>query len=214
MLSAAMPLRILRFACWPALAASGAVAACSNSSPPPADAFVNATISPTAADPAICNTGSQTPMLQIGTATAGSPTRVNDGDTQNGAQKVQVSCTVTPSGGGFDIKLQATESGAGTLIITSPPGQGAVTNQGGQNITGVWESQDNGTYRESDCTLSYTYNGAPVSISPPIAAGRIWAHISCPNAQLGGVTKQLPDGGTTDVTCDNEADFLFENCAQ
>lgn len=209
-----MPLRLLRLACWPALTATCALAACSNNSPQPADAFVNATISPTTANPAICNTGSQTAMLQIGTSTDGNPTRVNDGDTQNGAQKVQVSCTVTPSGGGFDVKLQATENGVGTLIITSPAGQGAVTDQGGRNITGVWESQQNGTYRESDCTLSYTYNGSPVPYNPPIAAGRIWAHISCPNAQIGGVTRQLADGGTTDVTCDNEADFLFEHCGQ
>lgn len=209
-----MPFSVLRFACWPALAATCALAACSNNSPQPADAFVNATISPTMANPQICNVGSQTAMLQIGTSTGDNPTRVNDGDTQNGAQKVQVSCTVSPSGGGFDIKLQATENGVGTLIITSPPGQGAVTDQGGQNITGVWESQVNGTYRESDCTISYNYNGGSIPDSPPVAAGRIWAHLSCPNAQIGGVTAMLPDGGVTDKTCDNEADFLFENCGQ
>jgi len=153
-------------------------------------------------------------MLQIGTSTGGNPTRVNDGDTQNGSQKVQVKCTVSPSGGGFDVQLQATENGVGTLIITSPAGQGAVSDQGGQNITGVWESQTNGTYRESDCTISYMYNGSTVPDSPPIASGRIWGHISCPNAQIGGVTAMLPDGGVMDKTCDNEADFLFENCGQ
>ena len=64
------------------------------------------------------------------------------------------------------------------------------------------------------CTITYEYDpfgttggvagDQPVPTSPPIAAGRIWGHIKCPNA----VSTSTPG-----VACDAEADFLFEQCS-
>jgi hypothetical protein len=206
--------RVLRLAGWPALLASSALVACSNNNPQPADAFVDATINSPTGQSQDCNVASTQTALAIGTATGGKPTTVNDGDQQNGGAKVSVTCSVTPSGGGFDIKLVVEQGGlnGGSLTITSPTGQGAVTQQGGMGITGVFQSEMNGSYSENDCTISPMYMGAPLpsKIGPSIAAGRIWGHLSCPNATLGGMN--LPDGGS--YFCDDEADFLFENCGQ
>ena len=77
---------------------------------------------------------------------------------------------------------------------------------------GVFQSTGSGTYRETDCTISFTYQQEAVPDNPPIAAGRIWGHISCPTAQVAGQTVMLPDGGTQNRQCDAEADFLFEQC--
>ncbi len=211
-----MIFRVRRFAGWPALLGSSVLTACSSTPPQSPDAYVDATIQTAADRPGECNLGTQQTMLAVGTATADKPTAVTDGNQQNGQATVHVSCTVTASGSGFDIQLQATQDGTngGTLIITSPQGKGAVTDQGAQNVTGVWESQLNGTDRENDCTISYTYGGGAVPVSPPIAAGRIWGHLSCPHATIDGQTTTGPDGGAVNITCDNEADFMFENCSQ
>jgi hypothetical protein len=87
---------------------------------------------------------------------------------------------------------------------------GAVTQSGGTGITGVFESSMNGRYRETDCTIAFTYLGQPVG-QTPLAAGRIWGHLSCPSAALDGSTVMV-DGGTESKQCDGEADFLFEQC--
>jgi hypothetical protein len=210
MLSGDMISRVLRFTGWPMLLASCALVACSSKSQPP-DSFVDATIQH-GSDPGACNIQQNQTALSIGTATGNKPTTVNDGDQQNGAATVHVTCDVTTSGGGFDIKLVVEQEGlnGGSLTITSPTGQGAVTQTGGSGITGVWQVDNLGSYSSKDCTISYTYQGGPVPVSPPVAAGRIWGHLSCPNATLGGQT--LPDGGAK--FCDAEADFLFENCSQ
>jgi hypothetical protein len=92
-------------------------------------------------------------------------------------------------------------------------GKGAVNAAvGGAGITAVFESGANGTFQSSDCTLTFQYEGGPVPASPPIAAGRIWGHVSCPAAQASGQTVTGPDGGSQPRQCDGEADFLFEQC--
>lgn len=213
-----MVLRILSFARhagWLALAGACALAsACNNNNPAPADAFVNALVGG-GGNPA-CNLKVRQNYVSIGTPTGGKPTTVNDGDSQSGSSTVHVSCSVTTSGNGFDVTLNATLEGqqGGSLTITSPSGQGAVTASGGSGITGVFQSPVDGVYRQKDCTIDFSYNGSPVPDSPPIAAGRIWGHISCPNATLNGQTTTGADGGPADVTCDAEADFLFEQCGQ
>jgi hypothetical protein len=78
----------------------------------------------------------------------------------------------------------------------------------------VFESGSYGNYRDENCTITFTYQGNTVPDQPPLAAGRIWGHISCPNAENSGKTVQGEDGGTENVTCDGEADFLFEQCGQ
>ena len=212
-------LRILRPAraagTWaPLLAASAVAAACSSTKPAAPDAFIQATVGPGPTTPnSVCHLGTVQPWLDVGTATGNDPTRVTDGDNQAGST-VHVACTVATSGSGFDINLNATQEGlqGGSITITSPSGQGAVTTSGGSGITAVFQSGQNGTFRDNNCTLSYEYQGSTVPDQPPVAAGRIWAHISCPNAQVQGQTVQAPDGGTENRTCDGEADFLFEQC--
>jgi hypothetical protein len=64
------------------------------------------------------------------------------------------------------------------VTITSPAGAGAVTTSGGTGITAsLYSSVDQGPYAETNCTVSYTYQGQPVPVSPAVAAGRIWGHI-------------------------------------
>jgi hypothetical protein len=208
-------LQVARHAGWLALlAACGAASACSSNHPAVPDAFIQATVGVGAmSGPQLCNFGSVQQWLNIGTPVGGKPTTVQDGNSQAGST-VHVSCTVATSGDGFDVSLAATQEGltGGSVIITSPSGQGAVTQMGGTGISASFESETYGTYREDDCTISFTYQGGPVPDQPPLAAGRIWGHLSCPTAQVSGQTVMSPDGGTQDRQCDGEADFLFEQC--
>lgn len=65
------------------------------------------------------------------------------------------------------------------------------------------------------CTITYVYDPGgsvggvggdkAVPDNPPIAAGRIWGHIKCPNT-----TTMSMQG----AVCDAEADFIFEQCQQ
>ena len=167
------------------------------------DGFVAATVG--GGSSAGCTYGSAQSWLDVGQAVAGKPTTVQDG-AAGSAGTVHVACSVVASGTGFDVNLSLTEAGTagGSLTITSPEGQGAVTMSGGQGISAVFASGGSGTYAASGCTIAFKYNGETVPDAPPIAAGRIWGHVSCPAAQL--------QGGTD--TCDAEADFLFEQCPQ
>lgn len=191
------------------LAACGAAAACSSTSNPPADAYM-------AAEVGGGGTGCPFPSpvttwLPVGTDTAGKPTTVTDqGSTGSGTATID--CTVHPSGSGFDISLSISIAGSpgGNVTITSPQGAGAVTTSGGKEISATfYNSVDLGPYSETDCTISYTYLGSAVPISPPIAAGRIWGHIDCPKA-----VDQSQNNGMGAVTCPASADFLFEQCNQ
>jgi hypothetical protein len=123
---------------------------------------------------------------------------------------------VRPSGSGFDIVLYAVLSGTsgGTVAITSPPSEGAVTTSGGVGISASFLETDMGTFTSTDCTITFTYMGEPVPVSPPVAAGRIWGHLECPDALEANHLGTGPDGGATVVTCPVSADFLFEQCAQ
>jgi hypothetical protein len=181
-----------------------------------AEGFMLATMGPGPSSPAtICNLGTAESWLAVGTPAAGEvPSVVESGGTQNG-EKVVVTCSVVPVSAGFDVSLQMTTEGldGGSLSISSPPGLGAVTLAGGgQGITASWKSETFPSATESDCTIAFTYEGQPVPTSPPIAAGRIWGHLSCPQALFNGETVVGPDGGAATIHCDGEADFLFENC--
>jgi hypothetical protein len=208
-------LRLARHAGWVALlGASAAASACSSNPAASPDAFIAATVGTGPQSTSeVCNFGSPQQWLDVGTPVAGKPTTQSDGSNQAGAT-VHVSCTVAASGGGFDVDLNVTQEGlnGGSVTITSPGGAGAVTQAGGSGITGVFQSTGSGTYRETDCTISFTYQQEAVPDQPPLAGGRIWGHISCPTAQVAGQTVMLPDGGTQNRQCDAEADFLFEQC--
>lgn len=211
------------------LAAAG-VTACSNSNAPPPDTFVNAAVGGGAS---CSNFQSPQEWLQIGTATGGHPTTVQDGGQDRNAT-VNVTCTVHPQGSGFDIELSAIENGTsgGSLTITSPSGKGIVTatTSGGDGgsmggVTGITAtfigkggirySEQAGGSDPTGCTLTYEYDpegsvggiagDSPVPVSPPVAAGRIWGHIFCPKTVA---------TGQEGVICNAEADFIFEQCGQ
>jgi hypothetical protein len=150
---------------------------------------------------------------------------VQDGAQYQGAS-VAVTCTIHQVGGGFEISLSAIANGpgnGGSLTITSPAGQGAVTTMPSSGISASFVGGGAGlAYREqvsasdpTGCTITYAYDpsgsagGAagdvPVPTKPPISARRIWGHIKCPKAAL---TEQ------PGIVCDAEADFMFEQCSQ
>jgi hypothetical protein len=155
-----------------------------------------------------------TELFSIGQATgnASKPMTVVEGSQDGDGGTLQVTCSVVPSGAGFDIQLSANDPwytylagvpyGMQGLTISSPPGQGAVTTAGGAGIYATWQDPF-GTYSDSNCTIAFTYGGQPLVVGPPVAPGRIWGHISCPSV-IGGYG----------LGCSGEADFLFENCAQ
>jgi hypothetical protein len=214
----AMILRILRptrSAGWVALVTACAVSsACSSNSAPVEETYISATVGD-GTNGTLCHLDNQA-WLNIGTYETDLPTTQKNGSTLQG-NLVKVSCTVATSGNGFDIALSATEEGidGASVVITSPVGKGAVTQSGGSGITGGFQSGTYGSYQETDCTIAFTYSGAVVPNMPPIAAGRIWGHLSCPQAQQLGMTTRNPDGGAAvPVQCDAEADFLFQECAQ
>jgi hypothetical protein len=205
--------RLARLAGWAGLLAACTTAvACSSNNNPPPDAFISADVGGATPD---CNIEAVPNWLPIGTPTADKPTTVSDqGSTGSGT--ASVTCTVHPQGSGFDIELSVASTGmpGGNISITSPSGQGVVTTSGGSGISASFYSNNRGPYSSSNCTITYTYNGQPVPVSPPIAAGRIWGHISCPQATDSSQTTTGPDGGPATVSCPANADFLFEQCNQ
>ena len=170
--------------------------ACS-STPPTARAFVDASLA--SGNAGQCNVADAAHFLVIGNNTvASNPVRINDGANQGG--QVHISCTVRPTGASFAIALSAelstpVISSGGSFTIT-----GTVDAQGGQNIAATFNYARN-TYTATDCTIVYDVQPA----NGPIAPGRIWGHLDCPNAQL--------SGSGTPVSCDASAEFVFENCA-
>jgi hypothetical protein len=169
------------------------------------DAFIAAYVGPGTGSASLCGYRSNQPILQVGAATVPQPITFANGELQSGSATLSVSCTVDPNDGGFNIQLSAEIGGPdGSSVIVA----GLVTSAGGSNLQGTFTSAANGSFTDSTCAITFTYNGGAVPVVPPVAAGRIWGHIDCPDAT--GPISPLADGGRT--TCDAYADFLFENC--
>jgi hypothetical protein len=136
-------------------------------------------------------------------------TRVRDGDSQSGGTIVNVKCSVT---GGYDVALQASLGATGTLGIFGH----VDPNAGGQGLSGDITYQGSEYQATNSCTVTFTYSGAPVPESPPIARGRIWAHLSCPQMGDPNMVRHvtLMDMSLVPEVCDGEVDFIFENCSQ
>jgi hypothetical protein len=179
-----------------------------------ADGFVASFIQSNAAEPQFCPFGARAAWIDIGAPTGSMPTTAPDGAHQGG-ERVSISCSVHATSGGFLVELNAALSGIGSITVFSDPTQGPVDPiAGGKTITATFESAQVGRYASTSCAITFTYEGGRVPESPPIAPGRIWGHLSCPNAQRADILIMTPDGGVTNATCDTEADFLFENCTQ
>jgi hypothetical protein len=201
---------VVRSAVGPALIACATLLACSNSPATPRTfiaANLGAYYDPMHNNQNTCPFGTNRDVLDIGTATADNPVRVKDGDTQQLGAAVQVTCTVS---GGFDVSATAYLGGdhGGTVSIV-----GHVDTSGGQGIAGEIDIPGS-YYRQTDCTVGFSYGQGSVPQNPPIAKGRIWAHLSCSKmVDSSGQMRMLMDGSQVPNTCRGDVDFIFENCS-
>ncbi|MCL2449165.1 MAG: hypothetical protein FWD17_09475, partial [Polyangiaceae bacterium] len=116
-------------------------------------------------------------------------------------------CVVAPGDAGLYTVQASTDhtpqaDGQGSILFEAQvDSQGSATNVYADFVLGTEE------YTESDCTISASgWSAQGSSPSPPsVAPGRVFGHLTCPNAQ--GVLGAL-------VVCVIEADFVYENCAQ
>lgn len=182
---------------------------------PPSDAFASLVVGPGPGD--TCPFASVVNFLSIGMPTGEKPTTILD-QGQAAGGTATVTCSVHPHGQGFDVALNVSVAGpgGGALTITSPAGAGAIGSSGGTGVTAAFSNAADGDgLSETGCTITFEYMGAPVPVSPAVAAGRIWGHLACPQALFsGGRTALGPDGGSTPASCAASGDFLFENCSQ
>jgi|HubBroStandDraft_1064217.scaffolds.fasta_scaffold11460_6 hypothetical protein len=209
------PMTLLHLARTAGLAAGvGLVASACGSAPAPAQAYVFLQMSADspAAEGMCVGYLSETTLIQIGmpgdpnaSPMPTAPTRVS-----TGAQHIEIACSVHQEGDSFAINLQVFQgdvAGTGSTTLTVSGMVSAST--GGTNLTSDVSNTIAGDYHSTACTISFTTPGAGASPQgPPVAPGRIWAHLSCPAGQNSNVTTQ--SGGPS--TCDAEADFIFENC--
>jgi hypothetical protein len=195
-----------------ALGVGLAASACS-STPEPAQAFVKLVVGPSISVPGACaGYPSDTTLMQVGMPggepndPAVQPTRIS-----TGAQTIQISCSVHPTGSTFSVALQIAQgnvsiNGSTSMTITAlnvDPTTGAM------NVKGDVSNSIAGDYSSSACALTFGALGAGATPPvPSIEPGRIWAHLSCPAAQ----NPSIQQGNGVPSTCDTEVDFIFENC--
>jgi hypothetical protein len=154
----------------------------------------------------ICIYGSAAQVLSLGVATGDNPVRVIDGTMTNGSV-VQILCSVS---GSYDVSLAAYLGGNRGGTISMVGHVDATT--GGQNITAEIDTSGS-QFKESDCTIGFTYMSGSVPQTPAVARGRIWAHLSCAKmVDASGTYRMLMDGSLVPTTCRSEVDFVFENC--
>lgn len=190
----------------PALLATALATACSSKAPPP-QAFVQVQATNTTTGTGLCNFNSEIIPPVIGSdisdgGLSGNPVRVPSGSEQGGT--VSITCSVAPSGSNFNIALNAeivtTLTTGGSLTIT-----GTVNSTSGASgdISAIFVAATN-TYTENDCSINF------IVMPPggPVAPGRIWGQLSCPNAM-----SQSQNANATPTTCAMQALFVFENCS-
>ena len=192
------------------VAAAASLAACSSSPTLSAQVFATVSLGPSrdmASGNNLCTFGSNTEVLHIGNTDGSS---IVDGQSQIGVP-VHVSCSVT---GAFQASLLTELEGQqGGRLTISGNVDGAT---GGTNVNGDLVSPANGgEFAQMGCVVTYTFDNQAVPVTPPVAKGRIWGHMSCPKmVAMGGQRVMLADGSTVQETCDAEVDFKFENCSQ
>lgn len=117
----------------------------------------------------------------------------------NGASEQQgsvtASCRVVPEGDAFRVEAQAVLSGAtgGSFLVS-----GLFRTSGDQTPVYASFTRQGTTYKQNDCVAQYT---EPLMT---VAAGRVWATITCPNAEAASAQR----------ICQGRATFRFENCDQ
>jgi hypothetical protein len=133
----------------------------------------------------------------------GSPTApINDGDTDQGHNIHVTACSVSAGGDGFDVNVSVTVDGAGAFTVN-----GHFTKTGpNTGINVVFSRGDTGTFTEG-ANIPPGDPGCTADFPRPemgVEAGRIWAHVLCPNETLQSQNR----------VCQGEAEFRFENCSQ
>jgi hypothetical protein len=203
-----------RYAAGPALFATFAFVACSSSTAPPPEAYVNFTLGPhlDGMGNNYCSVAVAQQELLIGNPRGGTtPQTQADNSSQLNGQfdgNITVACAVT---GGFNVV--ATGSLGGTMGGTVQLSGSVSAGSGGSKDIQASFTQNGTSYAENDCSITFTYEGGNVPVTP-IAKGRIWGHLSCPTMVNPSTPKLLSNGTQVQETCDGEADFLFDNCAQ
>ncbi|MCL2777368.1 MAG: hypothetical protein FWD73_05135 [Polyangiaceae bacterium] len=148
---------------------------------------------------------SQNGWLQIGSF--GNPNLLQpDGTPANPGQPVDdgapfaqgtasVNCTVTAQGNGFSVAASASLTGAtgGSFVVRGFFVPGQDNSNISTSVTHIGTA-----YAQDGCTASFTtsYQG--------VDGGRVWAEVTCPNAQAPTVQR----------TCQTVTQFRFENCNQ
>lgn len=185
-----------RFMAAAASTALVSLVACSSGPPPLPLAYVNSTFDGPGTSGAACSF-SPGVWIQIKNAPSAPDDAVQTGGTTDKGASVTVSCSVHANAdGSFAVTATATLGGLGGGGLTV---SGTFTSMGTQmNIHGVFTRGDTGTYEENDCTVAYDQTGMG------IAAGRVWADLTCPNETRSG--ESMPE------SCSAQAQFKFENC--
>jgi hypothetical protein len=124
------------------------------------------------------------------------PVRPVDDGASDQQGTVSISCSVTPSGDGFNVRAAAQLTGAtgGAVTIT-----GFLRPSGEQQDITMALTKRGETYADAKCVVRYD-----TQVGHAIAAGRVWAEIECANAEY--VSAQQ--------ICKSAAQFRFENCSQ
>jgi hypothetical protein len=128
---------------------------------------------------------------------------------------VNIACSVHPVAGGYAIDLNISQgntmgNGASSINAHTAPGQVIDPLKGGvMNVVADVVTSTNGDYHFDTCSITFNTPTAGSPQGTNIAAGRIWAHLSCdginrPDLMTG--TPPMPN------TCDAEGDLIFENC--
>jgi hypothetical protein len=157
----------------------------------PAIAYVTATIGPSSkANP--CPIGTVTQELQIGSATSG---------VETGTQGTTVTCSVTPSGSGFAVSADVDSEGGGFAVSGMMPSSGT-----GSGIrASLTPTSAPVLYSAVNCSVTLANASTPEydpSSGPPIAPGRVWATVNCPDMTVNGQSG----------VCDGVITLRFENC--
>jgi hypothetical protein len=167
------------------------VPGCSSDPPPSVQAGLKFDVVPGANGSAQCPIGGGVHFTVGGANLVPVPNGEADSDGAN----VSVACAVQASAGGFTLGANVTVSGHGTIVIN---GQLDGSRNAQNNISGAFSDTEGlGAWSSKACVITFPDGRMNV------AAGRIWAHISCPAAV---------DGSRNNNTCDASADFRLENC--
>jgi hypothetical protein len=100
--------------------------------------------------------------------------------------------------GSFNVNASGSVEGVsgGTVTVTAP--MFSTTNLSGIRVH--FQRGDTGSFDEGDCTAAFT------NTNMGVAAGRIWAQVTCPKATMSNTSPPH--------VCEGDVEIRFENCGQ